>query len=159
MAQDTFLGTHLGRVQAEGSFDVGKELFDGPAIGEALDDGARVEVELCGREGAGFAPALRVADNDNAQLNAGLWPPGEEGFEVERDPFTVDFDANPVPSAGGLSHGSQAGKTATVFGFAAAFFDFPAFWQGVPEYRIEAQAAGQRDLRGLQGFEDSLIVA
>jgi len=157
MAHDALGRAHLRRIQSEPRLDVGKELFDGPAPGETLNQKSRFEIQVGRGQISGFALASRISHDNNLKLGSGLWPPGDEGFEVECHELAVNLDAASFPAAAGPSHRRQTWKTTSVLGFAAPLSGF-SFWQRGSEYRIETQAAGQGNPHGKQRFENGLIV-
>ena len=157
VTQNAFGRAHLRRIQSEPRLDFGKELFDGPAPGETLNQKSRLEIQVGRGQVSGFALAARISHDNNLQLDSGLRPPSNEGFEVERHELAVNLDADPFPAASGLSHRRQTWKTASVLGLAAPFFRF-SFWQRGSEDRVETQTAGQGNPHGTQRLEDRLIV-
>ena len=157
VTQNALGRTHLCRIQSEPCLDVGKELFDGPAPGETLNQKSRFEIQVGRGQICGFALATRISHDNNLKLDSGLRPPSDKGFEVERNELAVNLDADPFPAAAGLSHGRQTWKPASVLGLAASFFGF-SFGQRGSENRIETQAAGQGNPHGTQRLEDRLIV-
>ena len=142
VTQDAFGRAHLCGIQSEPRFDVGKELFDGPAPGETLDQQVGLEIQVGRGQISGFAFAAGIAHDDDLKLDSGLRPPGDKGFEVERHELAVDFDADSLPTATGLSHRRQTWKTASVLGLASPLFCF-SFGQRGSQDGIETQAAGQ----------------
>ena len=157
VTHDAFGRAHFCRIQSEPRLDVGKELFDGPAPGETLNQKSRLEIQVGRGQIRGFALATRISHDNNLELGSGLRPPSNKGFAIECDELAVNLDADPLPSATGLSHCREAWKPASVLGLAAPFFCFP-FGQRGSEYRVETQTAGQGNPHGTQRLEDRLIV-
>ena len=157
VTQDAFGQAHLCRIQSEPRLDVGKELFDGPAPRETLNQKIGLEIQVGRRQIRGFALATRISHDNNLKLGSGLRPPGDKGFEVERHELAVNLDANSLPAATGLSHRCQTWKTAAVLGLAAPLFDF-SFGERGSEDCVETQAAGQGNSHGKQRLENGLIV-
>ena len=157
VTQDAFGGAHLCRIEPQPGLDVGKQLFDGPAPGESLNQKSGFESEVGRRQVRGFAFALRVPDDDDLKLKAGLRPPSDEGFVIETDEPAINFDPDPFPAATGLSNRRKTRKPASVFGSSSPLFGFP-FGQRGSQDGIETQTAGQRNTHLEQGFEDGLVV-
>ena len=149
--------SYFRRVETHVDLDVREELFDGPALGEGLDDLGSRHRDVGRREVGRSSSPLRISYDDEPQLPTARRPPCVDDPDSYGDAGAVDVDTEPLPGTTGPGQPLERGQLLPVARTPSPTMRRPG-GRIVPELRILPESADERDAQPFEGTKKALVV-